>query len=154
MAAVLAACVLVFVVLPRAIAPDQPFDTGSVASVGAAVSVIAGALGAGLWILARRGLPFGPRDLRLDRTSPYLRKSRRYRSLLGMATLGAGLGGCAFAVSWYPNGHLDPQHYQETPEQYALGILVGAWLMIALGTALLILNGFWALKLRSRKAAA
>ena len=139
---VLGICLVVLVVVIPIAAPDHRIDVRPLAIWGGAVSILCGALGAVIWIAKSHGRPFGSRDLELDRSSPYLRENRRWAVLAGIGMLATGLAANAFAVSWYPNPHPDVGR-TETPEEYALGILVGAWFMLLLGTYWLVLEVYW-----------
>jgi hypothetical protein len=135
------ACVVVVGFVIPTLTPRQ-LDVLKVAVWGDAMSLLAGVVGACLWIIWRHGLPFGLRDVGLERTSPYLRESRRWALLVSMGMVVAGLAASAFAVSWYPNPHPDVGRL-ESPEEYALGVLVGAWLLLLLGTYWLVLEIYW-----------
>ena len=143
-------CLILFVLVIPVVAPEQ-LDVLKVAVWGDAVGLVAGILGGLLWISWRHGLPFGPRDVDLDRSSPYLREGRRWAALLSIGMVVAGLAASAFAVSWYPNAHPDVSRL-DTPEEYALGVLAGAWFLILLGTCWLVLEIYWVRVLsRARK---
>jgi hypothetical protein len=101
---VIGICLVVLIVVIPIAAPDHRIDVQRLAIWGGAVSTLCGALGAVIWIAKSDGRPFGSRDLELDRSSPYLRESRRWA---------------------------------------VLGILVGAWFMLLLGTYWLVLEVYW-----------
>ena len=143
-------CLIVFVLVIPVVAPER-LDVLKVAAWGDALSLLAGVVGGFLWIIWRHGLPFGQRDVDLDRSSPYLRDGRRWALLLCIGMVVAGLAASAFAIAWYPNPHPDVGR-SETPEEYALSVLAGAWFLVLLGTYWLVLVVYWARALsRARK---
>lgn len=143
----IAGCLFVLLIVIPIVAPDHEIDVVALAIWGGTISVLTGLLSAGTWIMASHGRPFGQRDIALDRESPYLRRSRRWGRWLASGFVFVGAIGCGFAVYWYPN----PYPYlelQQTPEDYILGILAGAWFFLLFGTCWLVLEIFWSAVLR------
>lgn len=142
----LAATVVFFLYVVPALTPEALTDILPLAIWGGISSVIAGSLGALIWIVRTHGWPFGRRDVALDRSSPFLRQARRNELVLGIGLVVAGVIASAIAVGYYPNP--PPPGKGRSPEEYVLGILIGGWVSIAMGTCWLVVQAFWSRVLR------